>query len=186
MTFAKNSFLQFILVFAAVFLICYFGALFITGLAVPGGMYSPFVEKYFNLSAWLRSSLIGGTKLFVAFFNIETIRTSDYVLSIPGYNGIRIVYSCLGFGVMSFWTAYIIATAAKKIKKISWLIIGLLLIWIINVIRISMVLLAGYKGWKFPLGLDHHTWFNIIAYLAIFIMMYFFEKNIKKSNLHEG
>ncbi len=186
MTFAKNTFLQFILVFAFVFLICYFGALFITGVAIKGGMYSPFVEKYFNLSAWLRSSLIAGTKLFVSFFGIETIRTDDYVLSIPKANGIRIVYSCLGFGVMSFWTAYIIATSAKKVKKIQWLFIGLLLIWVINVLRISMVLLAGYKGWKFPFGLDHHTWFNIIAYVAIFMMMYFFEKNIKKSNLDEG
>ena len=186
MTFAKNTFPQFILVFVLIFLLCYFGTLFITGLAIPGGIYSPFAETYFNLAAWLRTSLIEGTKLFVAFFKIETVRTNEYVLRIPQANGIRIVYSCLGFGVMSFWTAYIIATTAKKIKKIVWLFIGLLLIWIINVVRISMVLIAGKKGWKFPLGLDHHTWFNIIAYLAIFLMMFLFEKNIKKSYLHDN
>ncbi len=186
MTFPKNTFLKFILVFVSVFLICYFGALFITGIAIKGGFYSSFVEKYFNLSAWLRTSLIAGTKLFVSFFNIETIRTSEYILRIPNANGIKIVYSCLGFAVMSFWTAYIIATAADKQKKIRWLFIGLLLIWIINVLRISMVIIAGRKEWKFPLGLDHHSWFNIIAYLAIFIMMYLFEKNIKKSYLHES
>ena len=181
MIFPKNTFLKFIVVFAPVFLICYFGALFITGVAIKGGFYSPFVEKYFNLSVWLRTSLIEGTKLFVSFFSIETIRTSEYVLRIPKGNGIRIVYSCLGFGVMSFWTAYIIATAADKLKKTRWLFTGLLLIWIINILRISMVIIAGKKGWKFPLGLDHHAWFNIIAYLTIFMMMYLFEKNIKKS-----
>ena len=182
----KHPFIRFVLVFAIVFLICYYGALFMTGLAVPGGMYSAFVEKYFDLAAWLRTSLIAGTKLFVAMFNIETVRTNDYVLRVPGANGIKIVYSCLGFGVMSFWTAYIVATAAEKIKKITWLFIGLLLIWILNVVRISMVLIAGNKGWKFPLGLDHHTWFNIVAYLVLFIMMYLFEKNIKKNNWYEG
>lgn len=186
MIFAKQTFLRFVLVFAFVFFICYYGALFITGLAIQGGMYSPIVEKYFNLAAWLRTSLIIGTKLFVSFFNIETVRTDEYVLRIPNANGIRIVYSCLGFGVMAFWTAYIVATAAKMLQKIRWLFIGLLLIWIINVVRISMVLVAGYKGWKFPLGFDHHTWFNIIAYLAIFLMMFLFENNIKKSQLHEG
>lgn len=180
-TFAKSSFLKFILVFVLVFLICYFGVLFITGLAIPGGIYSSIIENFFNLSAWLRTSLMDGTKLVLSFFGIETIRTNDYELRIPNANGIRIVYSCLGFGVMSFWTAYIIATPTKKVKKIQWLIIGFLLLWIINTLRISLVLIAGYKGWKFPLALDHHVWFNIVAYVAIFMMMYFFEKNIKKS-----
>ena len=186
MNYKKYPFIQFILVFGIVFLICYYGALFITGLAIPGGLYSPFVEKYFDLAAWLRTSLITGTKLFVSLFNLETVRTDAYVLRVPGANGIRIVYSCLGFGVMSFWIAYMIATPSEKAKKIAWIFMGLLLIWLLNVARISMVLIAGNRGWKFPLGLDHHTWFNIVAYAVIFIMMFFFEKNIKKSYLHEG
>ena len=186
MNFKKYPFIQFMLVFAVVFLFCYYGALFITGLTVQGGMHSSFVEKYFDVASWLRTSLIVGTKLFVAFFDIDTVRSNDYVLRVPGANGIRIVYSCLGFGVMSFWTAYIVATAAEKTKKIIWLFIGLMLIWILNVVRISMVLIAGNKGWKFPLRLDHHTWFNIIAYLALFMMMFLFEKSIKKNYLHEG
>ena len=186
MIFAKQAFLRFVLVFASVFLVCYYGALFITGLAIPGKLYSPLVEKYLNLAAWLRTSLILGTKFFVSFFNIETVRIDEYVLRIPNANGIRIVYSCLGFGIMSFWTAYIFATAAKMVKKIMWFFIGLLLIWTINVVRISIVLIAGYKGWKFPLRLDHHIWFNIIAYLVIFLMMLLFEKNIKRTYLHEG
>lgn len=186
MTFTKNSFTHFLIVFAAIFIFCYFGALFITGVSIKGGLYSPFIEQYFNLSAWLRSSLIVATKFFVSIFNIQAVRTSDYVLRVPTANGIRIVYSCLGFGVMSFWIAYIVATAAKIKKKIIWLIVGLFLIWFINVSRISMVLISGNRGWKFPLGLDHHTWFNIVAYLAIFTMMFFFEKSIKKTYLNEG
>ena len=185
MTFIKNSFTKFLLVFAITFICCYYGALILTGISVKGGLYSPFIEQYFNIASWLRSSLIAATKLFVSFFNIDAVRTSEYVLRVPAANGIKIVYSCLGFGVLSFWIAYIIAASAKKSKKIIWLFVGLLLIWLINVGRISMVLLAGNRGWKFPLGLDHHTWFNIVAYLAIFTMMFFFEKSIKKSNLYE-
>ena len=178
---SKKSFLKFVFIFAAVFLLCYYGALFLTGLSVPGGNYSSFVDKNFNVANWLRSSLIFGTRVFVSLFNIDTVRSSDFVLSILNANGIRIVYSCLGFGVMRFWAAYIVATAAERKKKIVWFFSGLFIIWLLNVIRLSMVLLAGYKGWKFPFGWDHHTWFNIIAYLFIFTMMYFFEKNIKKN-----
>ncbi len=182
--FKKQSFIQFILVFSVVFLLCYYGALFITGLAVPGGQYSPLAEKYFNIAAWLRSSLIAGTKAFVAVFGYDTVRTSEYVLRVPAASGIRIFYSCLGFGVMSFWVAYIIATAGFFLKKTAWLFGGLMLIWFVNVVRISLVLIAANKGWKFPLGWDHHTWFNIAAYLLIFSMMFFFEKSIKQASLH--
>ena len=128
MLFKNRSFIQFILVFGAVFLLCYYGALFITGLAVPGGMHSPFVEKYLNVAAWLRSSLIIYTKLFVGVFGYDTIRTDEYVLRVRGAGGIRIVYSCLGFGVMSFWAAYIIATKGDILKKTLWFFGGLFLL----------------------------------------------------------
>jgi exosortase/archaeosortase family protein len=186
MIFTNIRFVRFLLIFTITFLFFYYTAQFITGLAVPGGLYSPFVEKYFNVAAWQRSSLILSTKWFVGLFNFETIRINEYVLRIKNSNGIRLVYSCLGFGVMSFWIAYITASAAKIKIKIKWLLGGLFLIWIINVLRISMVLVASYKGWKYPLGLDHHTWFNIVAYFTIFAMMYFFENNTKKNYLHEG
>jgi exosortase/archaeosortase family protein len=178
--FSEKKFIRFVVIFISIFLVCYYGTLFLTGIAVPGGTYSPFVEKYFNIAAWLRSSLILGAKAFLSLLGTETIRTDDYVLRAVGGRGIRIVYACLGFGVMSFWFAYIVANIASIQKKIIWVCGGLLFLWVINVVRISLVLLAGNKGWHFPFGWDHHTWFNIVAYLTIFAMIYFFEKSLKK------
>jgi hypothetical protein len=40
----------------------------------------------------------------------------------------------------------------------------------------SGVLVAINRQWAMPLGIDHHTWFNIFAYGAIFGLMFFFEK----------
>jgi exosortase/archaeosortase family protein len=177
----KNSFIQFCFKFGVIFLVLYFGIKFITGVAVPGGMYSPFVEKFFNVASWFRSFLINATKWFLSLIGTETIKVDDYVLRAINGRGIRIVYACLGFAVLSFWTAYVLATEAIVSKKIKWLLGGLLLICSINILRISLVLLAGNAGWKFPFNWDHHTWFNIIAYLVIFAMMYFFEKSIKKT-----
>jgi exosortase/archaeosortase family protein len=180
--FTEKKFVRFVVIFLTVFLICYFGVLFLTGITVPGGTYSPFAEKYFNIASWLRSSLILGAKAFLSLLGTETIRIDDYVLRAVGGRGVRIVYSCLGFGVMSFWFAYIVANIASIQKKIVWVSGGLLFLWILNVVRISLVLLAGKKGWHFPFGWDHHTWFNIVAYLAIFAMIYFFEKSLKNKN----
>jgi exosortase/archaeosortase family protein len=181
--FAEKMFLRFLAIFIAVFLMCYYGTLFLTGVAVPGGMYSPVVEKYFNIASWLRSSLILGAKGFLSILGTETVRIDDYVLRAVGGRGVRIVYACLGFGVMSFWVAYIVANIASIQKKTIWVCGGLLFLWLINVIRISLVLLAGNKGWHFPFGWDHHTWFNIVAYIAIFAMIYFFEKRLKNYSI---
>jgi exosortase/archaeosortase family protein len=180
--FLKNSFFRFCFIFGATFLLLYFGLKFITGLTVPGGMHSSFVEKYFNIAGWFRSFLINASKWVLSTLGTETIRIDDYVLRAVNGRGIRIVYACLGFAVLSFWAAYIIATKTIFTKKVFWLFGGLAIICIINILRISLVLLAGNNGWQFPFGWDHHTWFNIIAYLVIFVMMFFFEKNIKKSS----
>jgi exosortase/archaeosortase family protein len=86
---------------------------------------------------------------------------------------------CVGYGVYSFWAAYVIAGDDSIGRKIKWVTGGLLLLWAINVIRISGVLVAINRHWAMPLGIDHHTWFNIFAYAAIFGMMYFFERREK-------
>ena len=56
---------------------------------------------------------------------------------------------------------------------------GTAVLYIINVVRISLVLLSNDRGWHFPFGWDNHTWFNITAYLAIFILIYFFDRSVK-------
>ena len=178
--FLEKKFLRFVAIFISVFLVCYYGTLFLTGVAVPGGRYSPFIEKYFNIAAWLRSSLLLASKFLLSLLGTETVRINDYIIRAVGGSGVRIVYACLGFGVMSFWFAYVIANTGAVKKKIIWIAGGLFFLWVLNVVRISLVLLAANKGWHFPFGWDHHTWFNIIAYLAILAMIYFFEKSLKK------
>jgi exosortase/archaeosortase family protein len=61
-------------------------------------------------------------------------------------------------------------------RKLIWIILGLLLLYTINQLRIGLFLVAINKGWKMPLGWDHHTWFNIVAYGAILIMLFFLGK----------
>lgn len=177
----NNSFIRFCFSFGVIFLLLYFGIKFIIGLAVPEGMYSPFIEKYFNIASWFRGFLIYATKAFLALFGTHTVRVDEYVLRVVNGSGVKIVYSCIGFAVLSFWTAYVVATKTCLTKKISWLIAGLIIICFINILRISLVLLSNNARWTFPFGWGHHTWFNIIAYLSIFTMMFFFEKSIKKS-----
>jgi exosortase/archaeosortase family protein len=152
MILTDKNFLRFTAVFLVVFCICYYGTLAVIGLSTPGGRYNAFVEN-FNYVDNIRASLLSGTKMLLSLF---------------------------GYGVMSFWIAYTVAAKASLKKKILWLAGGLTALWLINIIRLSLVLSAAQYKWKMPFGMDHHTWFNIVAYGAIFLMIYLFEKNIGK------
>jgi exosortase/archaeosortase family protein len=91
--------------------------------------------------------------------------------------GIILGYECVGYGVMSFWAAFVGASVSSFPKKIMWLFIGFIALWVLNIVRLALLLLATNKGWPVPFGWDHHTWFNILAYIFIFTMIYLFHKN---------
>ena len=174
-----NPFYNFLFLFFSLFLLIYFGFQFLSGLAVIGGNYSPFVEKYFNIASWIRQAIMFCTKHFVSLFGLNAHLENEYVLKDESGAAIKLIYGCLGIGVYSFWFAYTLASDCKLFNKITWLLAGFLILWSINIIRIGLVLIATKNKWIFPLGLDHHTWFNIVAYFFIFLMVFFFEKNIK-------
>ena len=124
---------------------------------------------------------MNGTQLVAKIFGYTTFKEENFTVRVANSRGVIISQGCVGYGVMSFWSAYILSSKNNFIKKIIWCILGLLLIWIINVIRIGLFLVAINKGWGMPLGFDHHTWFNIVAYLAIFTMIFFYEKSTLKN-----
>jgi exosortase/archaeosortase family protein len=176
----ENKFIFFTIKFLLLFAIFYYGTLTVIGLAAPDEYYSPFVAKYLDYVSLLTSSLVHGTKLLLSLFGIDTYLAPNFIIRIVNGTGVRIAYDCVGYGVMSFWAAFVIASPVYFRKKILWLPFGLFLLWFINVSRISLLLVAYNKHWTMPLGLDHHTWFNIVAYIAIFIMIYFFDRSGKR------
>ena len=177
-----NPFYIFVIKFLVLFLAFYYGTKFLSGLATPGGYYIPFIEKYVDYVSWLRHSLVYGATYIAALFGYQTEILPGFLLKVVNAKGVFVSYSCAGYGVMSFWAAFVIANTNPIIKKLLWLLGGLLMLWVINTTRIGLFLVSINKGWPMPLGLDHHTWFNIFAYLAIFIMMYFFDRNSKHTN----
>lgn len=174
--FKENKFLRFVIVFIGLFLILYFGTIAWIGIAAPGGFYSPFVEKYLDYVSWIKTSLALGVKGLLGIFGYDIIAQPDFRVRVAGGRAVLIAMDCVGYGVSSFWIAYIVANPGKLAYKLKWVIGGLLLLWLINVVRIALFLLSVNGGWPMPLGIDHHTWFNICAYIAIFIMMFFVER----------
>ena len=99
---AKNIIL-YIIKFIGVFCILYFCTLAIIGLSEPVGYYSPFIAHYLNYVDWLIASLLWGAKGLLALFNFKTYLPDKYHLLMKNGSGVHMVYSCFGYGVMSFF-----------------------------------------------------------------------------------
>ncbi|MDP4285510.1 MAG: exosortase/archaeosortase family protein [Bacteroidota bacterium] len=179
----KNPLAIYLIKFAGVFCICYFGTLAMIGLAAPGGIYSPFVAKYLDYVSWIKISLMRATAFFLSFFHIGTQTEPGFIIKFKGGRGVLIAMSCVGYGVYSFWIAFVAANKGKWLKKTLWIVCGVLALWLINAIRITLFLTSVNKGWPMPLGIDHHTWFNIFAYLLIFFMIWLYDKSLKKDRM---
>lgn len=175
----KKEVIIFLIKFGGIFCILYFGTLAVIGLSVPEGYYSSFIATYFNYTDWLRMSLLQVSGFLLSCLDYPTYMVGKYELYVKNGHGIRMVYSCIGYGIMSFWAAFVIANSGSWRKKLSWLLIGWLALWIINVARITILIIALNKKWDVPLGVDQHTRFNIAAYGLIFLLIYFFDKTSK-------
>ena len=174
-----KQFLLYCLKFLGVFAIAYFGTLAWIGLASPGNYYSPFIDHYLDYIAWLRASLLYGSKILLSIFGVDTTIPNIYSLQLVGGRAINLVYSCIGYGVMSFWIALIVANKGNFTTKLYWLIGGLIIIWFLNIIRMSLFLVTFNKGQTMPFGIDNHLFFNITAYAGIFVMIYFYDRRKK-------
>lgn len=170
-----KKFLRFLIVFIGTFSVFYLASRFLRGLAIPGNYYSAFVDQYFDIAHFFKVILVKGAGLLLSLFNVENY-DNKYVLRLPLGRGIIMSDSCIGFGVMSFWIAFVVASGNSVKHTLGWICLGLFLIYIINITRVALLLLAINRNWGIPIELDHHTWFNIAAYLLIFTMIYFFNK----------
>ncbi|RYY46078.1 MAG: hypothetical protein EOO06_15280 [Chitinophagaceae bacterium] len=175
-----KKFLIFLAKFLLLFGVLYGGTLAVIGLAAPGGLYSPFIEQYLDYVSWIKQSLVWGAHHTVAAAGYETYQAPGYVLRHVGGRGVMIAMDCVGYGVYSFWIAYVIANDGSWKRKLLWSVGGVLALWAINVGRISLFLISLIKNKPMPFGIDHHTWFNIVAYLFIFGMIWAFERSVRR------
>jgi exosortase/archaeosortase family protein len=169
----KNSPLRFILIFLTLFLVIYYFNVVVYGLTSRGNHYSAFLDEHFNYIRLLRHFLLKVTQHIVTWFGFTSI-TNDLQLLVAGRGTLYMGYDCLGFGVMSFFSAFVIAYPKRLKSKLLFLVAGLLCIQLLNIVR--LVVLALFWDKRPGTILDHHTIFNIIIYIIIAISIYFWVK----------
>lgn len=141
-----------------------------------GRFHNGWLTENFNYIQWVRTSLLSPATSIIKLFGFYAIHNKIDVMVIDGPY-LRVNYSCLGLGVMSFFTAFIISFPAKLKPKFKLLIIGTIMIYMLNVLRIAGlgILLGTFKSQRDNFTY-HHEIFNIIVYICIFILLYFWIK----------
>jgi exosortase/archaeosortase family protein len=170
----KYSPFRFIAIFLVLFIAFYYFNIFFFGITSKGNHYNAFLDNHLNYIRVLRHGLLRSSAFIIDLFGFTSI-TNDYELLVAGHGTLRVVYSCLGLGVMSFFAAFVIAYPKNIRSKLLFLIPGLISIQLLNIAR--FVLLAILWDKKSGLIVDHHTIFNLIIYIIIVISIYFWVKH---------
>jgi exosortase/archaeosortase family protein len=122
---------------------------------------------------WLRYSILHTGKALCKLIGVKCHIENIYFIRLDDKSsGLRMVYRCVGYGVMSFWAAFVLANKSRLVKKIYWVLLGWIVIWIINCIRVVLLLTALEKNWSVNKYVDHHALFNIVAYGFIFLLIF--------------
>lgn len=176
----QNSPFRFAIWFAGLFLMFYYFNIFFFRETMPGANYIPFLAEKLNYIQGLRHILLYSTANLLKLLGYGAIY-NNYELLVAGHGSIQVVYSCLGLGLLSFLTAFIIAYPKTFRSKLIAFIVGVIGIEILNIIRFMVLALYGNGS-----TIDHHTIFNIFIYIIVSAGLYFWIKNDIASNNNHG
>lgn len=137
----KSEPLRFAITFIILFLIFYYFNIGFFGITSPGNHYNAFLADKLDYITGLRWVLLHSSAEILNWLGYTT-KVNNYELLVVRHGIIRIVYTCLGLGVLSFFTAFTLAYPKPWKPKAIFLISGILVIEFFNIIR--FVVLALY------------------------------------------
>jgi len=177
---ANKKAIKFVVALFILYILFSQGNLFMNSVMTPGSrFYNAYIADHFDYIQGLKTALIVPAAWIIKAFGFYAIHNEMDVMVVAGPY-LRVNYSCLGLGVMSFLAAFVLAFPAPWKSTFKMLVIGFIAIYVLNVLRIAGlgVLLGFFKSQRNNFTY-HHEIFNIIVYICIFAMLYFW---IKKSN----
>jgi len=164
-----------IIYFLLYFTILYYGFYIYVGITTPDGrLYASFLHNYFNVPYWLSIIVTKGSELFLQIMGYDVYQKNPVNVTIRGSSGANIAWGCIGVGVLVVWFSFVAAHRADIKYKLKWIVWGVGLIFLFNIIRISIIILSYYYNWAYFKSFNAHSTFNNITYVIIFILMIIF------------
>ena len=177
-SFWNEPYFRFIFYFISLSLLLYgFNTAYI-GITAKGGLYIPFLDQHLNYINWWRNFTINSAATVLRWMDY-IVYTNNYQLKVIGRHGFTMVYTCLGYGIMSVFSAFVITFPGHIKARYVFLILGLILIQLLNTIR--LIILSLYWDKRKPLlAIDHHDLFNMVVYTLLILVVYIWLKHPSK------
>jgi exosortase/archaeosortase family protein len=116
-----------------------------------------------------RRFLLWGGAQFAAVMGYPSDYT-DFTMTVRGGSGVRMVYSCMGFGLIAAFAALVLAWPARLKNKLISLGVGIAIIIILNMIRIGGLAVLFSNGYYEHFDfINHHDLFNVVVVVLIFL-----------------
>ncbi|MBE7169232.1 MAG: exosortase/archaeosortase family protein [Williamsia sp.] len=170
-------FLKFIVLMGGIY---YFNVFYISIIDARGYIYSSFFDQHLNYFSLLRASILHTANFLDHLYGLDSYVADPYRLKLQNGHGVFVDLACLGYGVMSFWVAFILAHNNSWQKKLIWSVGGIVFLWFLNCCRVALLIVSIVKRWNTERWMDSHALFNLIVYSFIIMMIFFYYKLSKR------
>ncbi len=158
-------FVKFVLIYVSLYLFNYA----IIGVTSPSGIYIEWIDKHFNYLIAFRGFLLNVSSHIMRLFGYIPTVINDGMY-IAGGVGVTLALPCLGIGIIFFWWAFVLSFPQLTSHKIKYFAVGTFVFVSLNIIRIC--LLSAFLSHGYNKNINHHLIFNIITYIAMFILIF--------------
>jgi exosortase/archaeosortase family protein len=150
-------------------------------LTTPGGdVYSPFLSNHLNYVSWVLTSILKTSNAAIHLMGFNSYIGPSNTLYVGSTPMLYMAVGCAGLGIFGFWLAFILSQKNTLQAKILWSVGGILCIWLINCIRVTLLFVALNNKWQVDHFIDHHDFFNFCCYAVIIGMMFLYGSTGKK------
>lgn len=178
-TFFKSDIAKFLLRFFLLYGLLYTANYIYTGLTVPGGNYSPWLDEHLDYISALRDFTLNGASRLLTLFGYENY-VYDVYLRVIGVKTVRMIYSCIGLNIIALWWAFVLSFPQSLKSKIAYFFGGTIVFIALNIIRIALVAVTPKNPELLGFAIDHHDVFNIVIYAIIILVIFrIINKNTK-------
>ncbi len=120
--------------------------------------YTAWINLLFNITAWILNTL-------------NYPASVDSQIFLVGENGsIFMAKPCLGFNTMLLFAAVVYLTGRNSLQKWLFILGGLVLINVANIVRFVLLFIHIQKHGGYVLEMDIHAIYNYVIYVFVFIL----------------
>lgn len=134
-------------------------------------LYYGFIVPDGRINHFLTNTVISGTTLGLSILGYDTEGQGNMVL-IDGQPVVLVADACNGLELFALYVGFLLCFPGKWKYKIFFVPIGIVLIFVINVIR-EMVLALNYKFFQETFDFNHKYTYVFVVYLFVFAIWRF-------------